>query len=131
MQDIVDTKLLFEGNIPEMRKSLDELDQCTHTHTHKQEWHYPISRVQVCNPTDNAKPVAKGGSANELHCTDEDLSDEDRDGEGDDFPHLDVSPCRRKLRILRAAAVHYPKVAKFQRSVYEAVKVNKTIRDID
>ena len=59
------TKLLFEGNIPEMRKSLDELGQCPHTHTYKQEWYYPISRVQVCNPTDNTKPVAEGGSADE------------------------------------------------------------------
>ena len=146
VQDIVDTKLLFEGNIPEMRKSLDELDQCPHTHTYKQEWHYPISRAQVCNPTDNTKPVAEGGSADESHCTDEDLSDEDTDdeacdGEGDDCPvlraghpivcHLEGSPCESKLRILRAAAVHYPKVAQLQRSVYEAVKANKTIRDID
>ena len=124
VQDIVDTKLLFEGNIPDMRKSLDELDQCPHTHTYKQEWHYPISRVQVCNTTDNTKPVAEGGSANESHCTDEDLPDEDSDdegsdGEGDDCPvlraghpivcHLEGSPCQSKLRILRAAAVHYPK----------------------
>ena len=146
VQDIVDTKLLFEGNIPEMRKSLDELDQCPHTHTYKQEWHYPISRTQVCNPTGNTKPVAEGGSSDESHCTDEDLSDEDTDdegcdGEGDDCPvlraghpivcHLEGSPCQSKLRILRVTAVHYPKVAQFQRSVYEAVKANKTIRDID
>ena len=123
MQDIVDTKLLFEGHIPEMRKCLDEFDQCPHTHTYKQEWHYPISRVQVCNPTDT---VAEGSSANESHCTDEDLCDEDADdegsdGEGNDCPvlraghpivgHLEVSPCQSKLRILRAAAVQYPKVA--------------------
>ena len=73
MQDIVDTKLLFGGNIPDMRKSLDGLDQCPHTHTYKDEWHYPISCVQVCNPTDNTKPVAEGGSASKSHCTDEDL----------------------------------------------------------
>ena len=35
VQDIVDTKLLFEGNIPDMRKSLDELDQ----------WHYPCTNL--------------------------------------------------------------------------------------
>ena len=40
-------------------------------------------------------------------------------------------PCQSKLRILRAAAVHYPEVAQFQRPVYEAVKANKTIRDVD
>ena len=134
VQDIVDTKLLFEGNIPEMRKSLDNLDQCPHTHTYKQEWHYPISRVQVC---DNTKPVAECGSANESHCTDKDLSDEDSDGEGDDCPvlraghpivcHLEGIPCQSKLRILRAAAVHYPNVAQFQRSVYEAVKAKETL----
>ena len=49
--------------------------------------------------------------------------------EGDDCPvlraghpivcHLEGSPCQSKLRILRATAVHYPKVAQFQRSVYE------------
>ena len=44
--------------------------------------------MQVCNPTDNTKPVAEGGSANESHCTDEDLSDEDSDGKGDDRPVL-------------------------------------------
>ena len=36
VQDIVHTKLLFEGNIPEMRKSLDDSDQCqTYKHTNK------------------------------------------------------------------------------------------------
>ena len=123
-----------------MRKSLDELDQCPHTYTYKQEWHYPISRVRVCNPTDITNPITKGGSANESHCrgededtglSDEDSDDEGSDGEGDNGPvfraghpivcHLEGSPCQSKLRVLRAAAVHYPKVAQFQRSVYEAV----------
>ena len=113
VQDIVYTKLLCEGNIPEMRNSLEELDQCPHTHTYKQEWHYPISCVQVCNPTDNTKPVAEG---NESHCTDEDLSDEDSDGKGNDCPVLRAGHpivCRQTLRILGAAAVHFPKVAQF------------------
>ena len=56
------------------------------------EWHYPISCVRAC----------KGGSANESHCTDKDLSDEDTgssdedgdnesiDGDSDDRPVLRV-----------------------------------------
>ena len=89
------------------------------------------SHVQVYNPTDITK-------------SDEDLSDKDSDddgsdGEGDDCPvlraghpivcHLEGSPCQSKLHILRAAAAHFPKVAQFQRSVYEAVKANKAIRE--
>ena len=41
--------------------------------------------------------------------------------------HHQGSPCQSKLRILRAAAVHYPKVVQFQRSVYEANKQSETL----
>ena len=53
---------------------------------------------------------------------------------GDNCPVLRAGHpivCQSKLCILRAAAVHYPKEAQFQKSVYEAVKANKTIKDID
>ena len=39
---ILDTKVIFEGDVTDMRKSLAELDRCPHEHTYKQEWHYQL-----------------------------------------------------------------------------------------
>ena len=117
-----DTKLIFKGDIPNMRKSLNELDQCPHTHIYKQEWLYPISHVKFSNLTDVTMPVAKAGSTDESHSTGnhlsnkdtgEDSDDETSDGEGDDCQvlraglltmcHLEGSPCQSKLHIMRIA----------------------------
>ena len=158
VQSILDTKVMFEGDVTYMRKSLDELDRCPYEHTYKQEWHYQlepsVGDTDSTDPANSTQTLGKGGSNNESHCTDEDTDDEglsdDSDDESEtdtsdeeggyhpdkrlDHPlvcHLEGSSCQSKLRILRAASVHYPKIAQFQRTVYTAVKANNTIRDID
>ena len=121
---IVSLKQIFHNDIiPELRQSLEECDKCPHVHSFKQEWHIPFRcRANTVEQNDDSlavkEPAVKPFKPAEwkghpLVC------------------HLPESPCESKLRVLRAAVTHYPKLANFQKNVYSAHKAHFTIQKID
>ena len=92
---IINFQQAFECSIQEVRRTLDNCDECPHTHYTKTSESFVIDR--------------KG---HPLVCS------------------ID-SGCKSKLRILRAAATHYPLLRKFLHDVYTAIRNHMFVREID
>ena len=120
---IVDLKHIFHRDISDLRQALEQCDECPHVHGYKQEWQVVV-KAKKLSSTDTTTDDLKEQPG------DKPFKPEERKG----HPlvcHLPGSPCESKLRILRAAAVHYPKLAVFQKDVYLARRQHFIIQKID
>ena len=97
VQSILDTKVIFEGGVTDMRKSLDELDRCPHGVVEPS-----VGDTDSTDPTNSTQTLGKGGSSNDdSHCTDEDTDDEYMDS--DDESESDTSDEEDGYRPVRAS----------------------------
>ena len=108
-ESIAALKVQFDGSrIPDLRQALDGIDGgCPYQH-----FSTPYSRKQ------------KGKREYNADCT--------RELKGHPLPCAqEDSGCLSTLRILRAAAPHYPRLRKLLQHVYEALRLHRFINDID
>ena len=121
---IVSLKQIFHSDIPELRQSLEECDECPHVRSYKQEWHIPFRcEESTVKENDDSQPVKETAAKKPF-----------KPVEWKGHPlvcHLPGSPCESKLRVLRAAVTHYPKLAYLQRNVNSARRAHFIIQKID
>ena len=121
---IVGLKNVFDNDIPDLRKVLEECDKCSHVRSFRQEWHVLFKR--------NKEHTEQKGL---IDCLDQESEDESfRPVERKGHPlacHLPGSSCESKLRVLTSAAAHYPKLAAFQKDVYSARREHFIIQNVD
>ena len=115
---------MFDNDIPDLREALEECDKCPHVRSFKQEWHVLLKK--------NRDHIEQKSLSD---CLDQESEDESfRPVERKGHPlacHLQGSSCESKLRILRAAVTHYPKLAVFEKGVYSACREHFIIQNID
>ena len=107
IEAILDAKAWFHEPIPKLRKLLDTMDGCVHVH-------YISSHIHL--------EVGDDFSTEE-----QELCQQLR---GHPIPCASGA-CSSLLRMLAAAAVHYPKLWRFLLLLYCAKKHHQQIRDID
>ena len=91
---IVSLKNVFDNDIPDLRKELEECDKCPHVRSFKQEWHVLF----------NKEPIQEKGLSNYLDLESEDKSFRPVERKGHPLAcHLQGSSCESKLRVLTAA----------------------------
>ena len=117
---IVGLKNVFDNDIPDLRKALEECDKCSHVRSFKQEWHVLFKR--------NKEHTEQKGL---IDCLDQESEDECfRPVERKGHPlacHLPGSSCESKLRVLTSAAAHYPKLAAFKKMFVESISSFKML----
>ena len=121
---IVSLKNVFDNDIPDLRKVLEECDKCPHVHSYKQEWHVLVKK--------NKEHIEQKGLSDYLDLESEDKSFRPVERKGHPLAcHLPGSSCESKLRVLTAAVAHYPKLAAFQKDIYTARREHFVIQNID
>ena len=105
---IVSLKNVFDSDIPDLRKALEECDKCLHVRSYKQEWHVLFKK--------NKEHIEQKGLSDYLDLESEDESFRPVERKGHPLAcHLPGSSCESKLRVLTAAVAHYPKLAAFSK----------------
>ena len=121
---IVSLKNVFDNDIPDLRKVLEECDKCPHVHSYKQEWYVLVKK--------NKEHIEQKGLSDYLDLESEDKSFRPVERKGHPLAcHLPGSSCESKLRVLTAAVAHYPKLAAFQKDIYTARREHFVIQNID
>ena len=115
---------MFDNDIPDLRKVLEECDKCPHVRSFRQEWHVLFKR--------NKEHTEQKGLIDCLDLESEDESFRPVERKGHPLAcHLPGSSCESKLRVLTSAAAHYPKLAAFQKDVYSARREHFIIQNVN
>ena len=134
VQSMAEVKEMFQHDIPELRQALEECDQCPAAKSYKQVWHYPPKKSSPSDTKVEEDSIEHSQGCDSVTDTYDDDDEVITPIQWAGHPlacHLPHSQCQSKLRLLRNAAVHYPKLEQLHEKVYSAIRANRTIRDID